>query len=169
MTKTALDLDNVQSHDLPMDESDAATAANRALFAGKESARSAREAWALVKETFGEARGPLTDGTPEACARRIAVRLEQEVRRTFGLVSCSAAGLWGITTTGRIFQVDATTYGDDYLDGVRFVKTVDRLSGAIGWAEYEEIPVSHVAAFFDSYRTADEFLNPSPSRTFLGR
>lgn len=141
-------------------QGDRATAANAALWAGQEALQEARVAWALVKEAYGTERGlrPYAEASlGESLARRLAVRLEQRAGKTLGLVSSSACGLWGLTSDGRVFQVDSTNGGSEYLTLVRFVKVVNRVSGAIGWGGADEWPISDVVAFFDSFRDLDEW------------
>lgn len=173
MTNTTRTLADTDQHDLPLDQGDATHAANAALFEGKRALEEAREAWAEVKEAFDDGTGaPLRSieqaSRAEALARRLAVRLEQAAGKTLGLVSSSACGLWGVDDQGRIFQVDATNGGSDYLNGVRFVRWHEA-SGAISLRDAEEFPVRAVAAFFDTFEDAREWLEPAPPKTFLGR
>lgn len=140
-------------------QGDAATAANGALLAGKETFQESREVWATVREVA--AMGPVSE-VPEKdlLLRRHANVLAKTADRFFGLVSFSAGGLWGITATGRIFQVESTDYGSPYLTQVRFVQ-VAILQGETYVPTMErygdEFAVSDVVAFFDSYEAAHEF------------
>lgn len=139
-------------------QSDKATAANAALWSGQEALQEARESWAMVKEEYGDTN---VCGPGEQIARRLAVRLEQRAGKTLGLVSSSACGLWGLADNERIFEVDSTDGGSDYLRGVRFVQ-VATLQGMRGYTPTmerysDEFPVQNVVAFFDSYAEAHNF------------
>lgn len=170
MTTTTRDLTNVQPYDLPIEQSDAARGANAALRAGKETTEAAREAWARVKAvvpTFT----PIDDAGPfETALRRNAVLLNAAAKRTLGIVSSVAGGLWGIDAYGQIFQVDATDHGDDYLRGVEVVtaETVDSAGKPVPASRLyrDDFPIEDVAAFFDSFEAARSFLEPGPARFF---
>lgn len=159
---TTRNLADTDLHDLPLDMSEQAHAANAALFAGRTQIEVARQAWALVKETYPTAYGRDLDDAPkgEQIARRLAVRLEQAARSVLGLVSSSAAGLWGVDAHGRIARIEDTSGGSDYFDGVRY-RAQD--------GGYEsDVPVKDFVAFFDTAEDAAEWLNPTPRKGFLG-
>lgn len=158
----------VPSYDLPLGMSDRADASNAALRAGYESKQAALAAWAMVKEAFPGSRTSDQWSDGERVARRLAVSLEQAVRRTYGLVSNSACGLVGVTQSGRVGEVEDTTSGDDYLDGVQWIE-FDGKQWTNG--RKDECPVSEFVVFFDTREQAQEFLYPTPrpSHPLLGR
>lgn len=144
-------------------QSDRATAANAALWAGQEIFEEARKAWARVREALGTTfpMKAIDDAEPvEVALRRNAVALEKAAGTTLGVASSSACGLWGLTDEGRIFEVDATDSGSEYLRGVVFVAVATQAPGFSG--EFvptmertgDEFPVRNVVAFVDSYADA---------------
>ena len=152
-------LSNIDRHDLPF-QSEQADAANSALYAAKRQAVIARESWADVKRVASME--PIDDVPAlDAVARRLAVRLEQAVRTMYGLVSTSAAGLWGVDEYGRIARIEDTSGGSDYFDGVRYRKE--------DGGYRDDVPVSGFIAFFDSAEAAQEWLAPAPTRFPFGR
>lgn len=143
---------------LPLDQSDKAKAANAALRAGLVALAEARESWTEVREA-GVTMGPDTSLT-ESLLRRLAVKATQRAGKTLGLVSASACGLWAVTMAGRIVEVEATSDGGDYLDGVRFVQSAMRVAGSDAPfvpqmdPKVEEYPIRDLVAFADSYEGA---------------
>lgn len=150
-------------------QDDKATAANAALWMGQEIFEDSRKVWESVKEiaNMGPIGGEGMDGK-SAALRRHANVLAAAAGKTLGLVSSSACGLWGIEAdTNRIFQVESTDGGSEYLTMVRFVRFTDLTSGVATptMERYgDEFPIRQVLAFFDSYEAAHEFREPRISR-----
>lgn len=129
-------------------QSDAATAANAALWAAQDATRDAQAGWRAAEDA-GVNMAPLDEADALSVALRHscnrAVRMAEQMA---GLVSSSACGLWFIAD-GRVGQVESTDGGSDYLRGVTFEDEAR-----------DDFPVLGVVAFFDSEQAARDFLNP---------
>jgi hypothetical protein len=144
-------------------QDDKATAANAALWAGQEIFEDSRKVWDSVREVA--AMGPIEEVAEQsALLRRHANVLAAAAGKTLGLVSSSACGLWGIEAdSNRIFEVESTDGGSEYLTQVRFVRVTDLTSGVATptMERYaDEFPIRQVLAFFDSYEAAHAFREP---------
>lgn len=136
-------------------QSDAATAANAALWAAQETMEEHASMLADVKRVFGTRKGNLRPETPSTSeeartARRSVNMLRDAAERMAGVVSASACGLW-VIVGDNIGQVESTNHGRPYLRGVDFAGTL-----------HEEVDVLDATAFFDSEEAAREYLHPSP-------
>lgn len=142
-------------------QSDKATAANAALFAGDDAKKVAAEIWAATKEALGPDLmvAPVDEVEPAVrMARMNAARYRADVDNFYGLATHTAAGLFFVTKAGHAGEVHETNHGSPYLRGVRFA-TWD-VEGEQGWKDsLEEIAVEDVLAFVDSWEECVKILD----------